>query len=123
MGRLAVTLWKHRVSPVFESAGRLLVVDALSDRPWQETLVDLDRGAQLEKLAKLSELEVGVFICGAISGLYANLIQAHGIRLVPFVSGEARAVIQAYTQGPGDFGRFKMPGCRGKRRRRFRGRR
>ena len=27
MNRLAVTIWRGRVSPVFESAGRLLAVD------------------------------------------------------------------------------------------------
>ncbi len=116
---VALAVWDNRISPVFDTAGTLLVAEieagqitARRQEPIQATLPS-------EKVARLKALGVETLVCGAVSRPLADMIAAEGIRLVPFVAGTVEEVLAAYTQGllPGPA--FVMPGCGRRRRGRF----
>jgi len=42
---------------------------------------------------------VDILVCGAISNLYARMIEGQGIELIAFISGNFRDVFNAYLNG------------------------
>jgi predicted Fe-Mo cluster-binding NifX family protein len=122
--RIAIPIWQSRVSPVFDVAGRLLLVDvadgcetARSEEAMAETLLP-------NKARRLKDLSVDVLICGAVSRPLALLIGQAGITVIPWVAGDVNDVLAGYLQDGLPDPRFLMPGCRcrwGGRGRQWRG--
>ncbi|MBS3779186.1 MAG: hypothetical protein KGY41_02205, partial [Desulfovermiculus sp.] len=108
-----------RLSPVFESASRVRLVQvAKAQGTW---LGDMPLPPEpMSRIALLGENGAQVLICGAISGLQASIIRAWEIELIPFVTGEVNQVLTAYIQGQLNSEQFAMPGCFGRRKRRRR---
>ncbi len=120
MQTIAFSLWGSRISPVYESSTQLQLIGLKdSQTAWQKKL-SLYRLSQMESIKILSENNVDTLICGAISNVYANMIQAQGIELLAFISGNFEDVLHAYLSGTIVLS-CSMPGCRRKRRRRRRG--
>lgn len=118
--RVAIPVWQNRVSPVFDTAGRVLLSDL--GEGGERFEVPLTGANPAQRVGRLSELGVGVLICGAISRPLAMMVQSSGIQLVPWIAGEVDEVLRAYQSGSFPTDAFMMPGCCG-RRRRGRGRR
>ena len=124
--RIALPVWDGRISPVFDTALNLLLVEYEGHREANRTTEALTEGFAPRRAARMADLAVDVLICGAISHPLASMLVSYGIQVVPFVSGNADEVLSAYLSGslagPDYPACFRMPGCRG-RRRRLRGRR
>ena len=118
--RLAIPTWQGRVSPVFDSAQRLLIVDAADGSETGRSEEGLGSGLLPQRVARLKELGVDVLVCGAISRPLAGMIAASGIVLVPFISGECDEVLAAYLCGRLADPRFLLPGSPPTARRRWR---
>ncbi|MDP2862869.1 MAG: hypothetical protein Q8N95_08765, partial [Desulfobacterales bacterium] len=54
---------------------------------------------------------VGTLVCGAISRPLHGMVIASGIRVISFVAGDLRKVINAWLDGNLESGKFAMPGC------------
>lgn len=119
--KVALTVWENRISPVFDSARMVLVAQIEKGAVVGRHYEPLDYELPLSRVSKLSKLGVRVLICGAISQIFANTIEAHGIRIFPFVAGDVNQVLDAYLKGSLLIPSFQMPGCGMKRRKRFRG--
>jgi predicted Fe-Mo cluster-binding NifX family protein len=97
--QVALTVWEGRISPLFD-ATRMLLVANITERTitaWR--YVPLECDSAFSRAAKLADLGVTTLICGGISELFANAIEAQGIRLIPFVSGTVQEVLDAYLNG------------------------
>ena len=129
--RVALPVWNGRVSPVFDTARHLLILDIDAGQTVSRSEAGSDETLWPLKVRRLSGLGVQVLICGGISPGLADMIGAYGIRVVPGVAGNAEEVIKAFVSGQIQSSRFFMPGWRacaparrrGGRRGRFRGRR
>ncbi len=115
--RLALTVWQGRISPVFDVARNILVVDVeagivIARR--NENFVEQD---PFQKIARLAELRVQTLVCGAVSRPVAGAASVYGIRMVAFVAGDVDQVIDAFLTGSLLNPAFCMPGCRGGGRR------
>ena len=119
--KVALTTWENRISPVFDSAGMVLVVQVENGVVVGRNFKPLESASPFSRALTLSRLEVNVLICGAISLVFANMIEAQGIQIVPFVTGDVGQVLDAYLGGFLHQPSFQMPGCGMRRRRRFRG--
>jgi predicted Fe-Mo cluster-binding NifX family protein len=140
MDRVAITIWRGRVSPVFESAGRLLTVDIENGSDISREEFDLPAGGNtrpagpagttrrnilFRKVARLREIGAETLICGAVSDRAVRLMNSSGIAVVGWVSGYTEDVISAFIQDSIYDPAFLMPGCcrgRGRQRRMRRGR-
>ncbi|VBB42667.1 Putative radical SAM domain-containing transcription regulator TrmB (modular protein) [uncultured Desulfatiglans sp.] len=109
--KVALTVWEDRISPLFDSAGMLLVADIDRDGLSGRRLVPFAFDSPLTRAARLADLGIKVLICGGISESYANLIEVRGIRIVPFAAGPVERVLEAYLNGNLDREDFRMPGC------------
>jgi len=119
--RVALPVWKDRLSPVFESCSRYLLVDCRHQEILGRSGRDCIGLDQFGRVLVLFEEQANLLICGAITHVTLNIIQAQGILIKPFITGKTESVLQAYLQGQLDSPRYWLPGCGRRRGRRFRG--
>ena len=119
--KAAFAYWDNRIAPVFDIARQIHVVEAESGRIVAETEEVLADDLPVQKALRLAELGVGTLVCGAISRPLHEMVAAYGIRVIPFVAGDLREVIQAWLSGDLEGDAFAMPGCCGRGRGRRRG--
>ncbi|MDY7110171.1 MAG: NifB/NifX family molybdenum-iron cluster-binding protein [Planctomycetota bacterium] len=123
--RIALPIWEDRISPVFDVAAHVLIVDAdrQTERSRQERR--LTAGAPHERVETLLAWGVDVLICGAISRVIEQLLRARQVRVVSRICGDVDEVLAAFLADGLEAPRFRLPGCtsarRGGRRRRRRG--
>jgi len=118
---IALAIWRNRISPVFDSSQVVLILEVENGTEVNRRNVTLETHAPSSRARELSEQGVQVLICGAISLTYANAIESMGINIIPFVAGDINPVIRSFLEGTVQNSDFRMPGCRRKRRKRFRG--
>ena len=109
--KVAIPVWNDRISPVFDTAGMLLIIDienGVERSRFEETI-----GPALlqRRAARIYELGLDVLLCGAISKQLASLVSAAGISIVPFLTGQAEEILAAYLANELNSPRFLMPGC------------
>ena len=120
--KVAMAVWQEHVSPVFDASRslRIISLDDAGSENGRET-VEVQVAYPSQRVTLLMDLEADVLICGAISAPLADMVTAAGIRLIPFVAGEAEAALGAFMRGELPSPAFTMPGCGGRRRRHRRG--
>jgi len=108
--KIAITVWGNRISPVFDSAQRLLVVEVCRAEIVHRQIEIFQAGLFSRFIELLVELEVEVVICGALSDELATMLAANEIEVIPFITGEVEVVLSFYVKGM-DLVDFTMPGC------------
>ncbi len=122
--RIAVPIWKGRISPVLDVAERLLVVDVDAGREVSRSLEEVGPGLLPQRVRRLSDLGVEVVICGTVSRPMVNMLSALRITVFPCMRGDVDKVIRSVVSDGVPDSRFFMPGYDGHPgRRRRRGRR
>ena len=115
--RIAIPVWGNKVSPVFDTALKLLVVELKDMREESRFLYHIDESELSQKCQRIKKLELDTLICGAISHVFLQMLLASGIDVIQEISGPAEDVLEAYLQGNIFQPKFLMPGCkRGLRR-------
>ncbi len=109
--RIALTAWGDIISPVFDSAQILLIVDIENGEIVNRSNETLMPEISSRLADMLNDLFVDVLICGAISQIPAGIIETSGIRLIPFISGNVEEVLATYAIGAQIVPKFSMPGC------------
>ena len=123
MTRVAIPVWQGRVSPVFDTAGQLLIADVDGASVVARTQAPLGEAMLPRRARRLTELGVDALVCGAISRPLLGMLTGTGIVVVPWIAGNVDEVLGAYLNGQLRDPRFMMPGCMGRGRgRRMRGR-
>lgn len=120
MMKVAIPRWRGRVSPVFDVAGNVLVVEVDDgvERARRDVVFDVEDPQG--RAARLTETGANVLVCGAISWPLEMAVSAAGIEVIPQTCGDVECVLTAFIDGRLNQGAFLMPGCCG-RRRRFQG--
>jgi predicted Fe-Mo cluster-binding NifX family protein len=110
--RLALPVWESRISPVFDSAKHLWILEI------NDGVINLVEkislaGTDLLLLGlRLTQMEVRAVICGAISHPLTNLLEASKIQVFSFVKGEVEKVIEAFLAGNLELREYRMAGSR-----------
>jgi len=115
--KVAFAVWDTKISPVFDVTRQVVLVDADAGKILGETRETLQGEMPSQKAVRLSELRVNTLVCGAISRSAQAMVEVFGIRVIPFVTGELREVIQAWLSDSLEDDQFAMPGCCGRRHR------
>jgi len=108
--KVAVTIWKGRISPVADLTQELLVVDIGGQSITGRHHEHFDNDSLFYRARKLDDLGVKTFICGAISSFYGALVEGYGIRLISFVHGRVDEVLEAFLNNALVNPRFVMRG-------------
>jgi len=110
--KVALPVWNGRISPVFDTAQRFVVVEFEGGEEVSRDSLVIPGIHFYDKARRLKEEGVDVLICGAISNHAVSVVCANGIRVIPWVSGNADEVLDSFISGALMDGRFAMPGCR-----------
>ena len=118
--KVAIPHWQGRVSPVFDAATRLLVIEVADGHECGQVEVPLMGSNPAHRAKELARSGTGVLICGAISWPLEMAVSSEGIEVIAQVCGQVEEVLSAFLEGRLSDPAFLMPGCCGQRRR-FRG--
>jgi len=111
--RIAVPIWENKVSPVFDTASRLLIIEVKNQGEASRFETYLDEHDLYRKCFRIQNLGVDILICGAISRPYFRRLMATGVNIISGIAGHPEDVLKAFLQGTLSHSRFSMPGCRG----------
>jgi predicted Fe-Mo cluster-binding NifX family protein len=124
--RLAIPIWNDRVSPLLDTASRLLLIDMKNGTETSRFEVFLDEHELVRRCLRIQGLGVHVIICGAVSRPLLKMLASGGITLIPEISGATEEVLQAFLKDALSHARFLLPGykrgrvsgggCRGRSR-------
>ncbi len=108
---IALTVWGNRISPVFDSAETLLIVrvENLKIANRIKKKFNPKIGSQITLILK--QHQVDELICGAIVQAQSEIIEKSGVKLIPFISGNADSVLASYIQTPCHIFDYLMPGA------------
>ena len=112
IGNVALPVWMGRISPLFDTARRLLLVKGKDGREAGRYEMIIDESCLLRRVRKLAESGADALICGGISRSCGYMVSAAGIEIISFVTGPVDDVLDAYFSGKLSDPRFLMPGCR-----------
>ena len=110
--RIAVTIWNDKISPVFDTASRLLIVDADNLSETARFKINLYEKDISQRCLRIQALKVNVLICGAISRPFSMMLMSSGVKIISGISGTAEDVLSAYLHGTLSDPEFCMPGCK-----------
>lgn len=119
---IAITCWQNRISPVFDTAQKLLIFE-LNDKSEisrREEMIGFN--VPFQKIHALVRSGAKTLICGAITEEIKSRIEDAGIKVLSFICGDISSVMQAFIAGRDIESEFAMPGCKNRRRRHRRGR-
>ncbi len=108
---VAVPVWQDRVSPVFDTACRLLVVRRRRGREIERKEFVLGTLAAEALARSVSELHVDVLLCAAISEPLRQALERGGVRVEYHLCGEVERLLAAFCAGNCRCSEFRMPGC------------
>jgi predicted Fe-Mo cluster-binding NifX family protein len=114
--RIAIPIFQKRISPVFDVAGKLVLVDVENNREFQREEKTLSPCDPLERAKQVIGLGANVLICGAISRPLEIALIAGNIQVISFTCGSVEDVLKAFLSGRLNEHAFLMPGCQGLRR-------
>ena len=109
--RIAIPTRDDYVSPAFDFARRLLLVELEDERETGRSETALPSQSAVQRAQSLRDLGVNVLICGAISRDLACWTNGCGVTILPYVSGPIEDVLKAYVSGELTDPRFVLPGC------------
>lgn len=116
MTTIAIPHWHGRVSPVFDVATHVLLVQV--DERGVAARHDVDILTEDPRLRadELAATGADVLICGAISRPLEMAVAAAGVEVICQICGDIEQVLQAYIDKRLDDATYAMPGCCGRRR-------
>jgi len=109
--RIAIPQWQGRISPVFDVAGSLLLIDienGLEIRREERRFPGTNPSA---RVTEFLSFRAGILICGAISAPLQSRLIAVGVQVFGFACGMIDDVLGAYLNGRLRSRAFVMPGC------------
>ncbi len=110
--RIAVSIWEDKVSPVLDTATKLLITESGTQKKGSRFEVFLIKKDISQRCSFIRKLEIDVLICGAVSRLFSEMLNASGIKIISGISGPVEDVLEAYFNGNLFKPKFLMPGCK-----------
>jgi len=109
---VAIPIWQQRVSPVLDTATRLLVLTCQEGREIARRAIQLDSMTAADIAGCMAEQRVNVLLCAAISHELQSALERGGVQVCRHLCGDVERILQAFACGRLDSREFHMPGCR-----------
>ena len=118
---IAIPVWEGKVSPVFDTASRLFILNTEGKEKSSSFEVPIEEQDISRRSVRVKKLGVDILICGAISRPLQKMLMAGGVEVIPWISGRSEDVLEAYLKGDLFNSKFLMPGCSPERNSREKG--
>ena len=109
--RIALPIAETRVATVFDFADKMTIADIVGMRVSSRQDVQIPEPLPSIRVGRLRELNVNTLICGAISNMLAAMVWHSGIEVVPGITGEVEAVLDAFMNGRLAGAQYSLPGA------------
>lgn len=119
--KIAIPYWHGRISPVFDVAGNVSLVEITDGCEKNRRDISLEAETLGSRIDTLVNAGAEVLVCGAISKPLEMGLTARGVKVIPQTCGDVELVLAAYIKCGLNPNAFLMPGCCG-RGNRFRNR-
>lgn len=110
MKRIAIPIFKSRISPVFDTCTKMLVIECDGAREIQRQEIYLDKLSLYERQRILASLNVHVFICGGITETFQKMLKTPDNRFITGKTGGVEEILAAFLSGKIHLKKFQMPG-------------
>lgn len=97
--RVAISIWQNCISPVFDVAENILLIDIVDNQVASSTSVGLGSDQPFTRAKILSDWGVSVLICGAISQTLKMAVSGQNIEIISYVFGPLETILSAYING------------------------
>jgi predicted Fe-Mo cluster-binding NifX family protein len=97
--KIAIAHWQNRISPVFDVADRLILIDVEDGREVHRESLRLAGCDPFGRTRELSDLGVDVLLCGAVSHVLEKTLVAAGIQVLGFLGGNLESIVSAFIDG------------------------
>jgi len=97
--KVAISNWQGRVSPVFDVADHVLLVEIVRGHEENCEQVLITTEDPLKRASLLAELGVEVLICRSVSKILESALISQGIRVIPHICGRVEDVLEEYIEG------------------------
>jgi predicted Fe-Mo cluster-binding NifX family protein len=97
--KIAIPKWHGRVSPVFDVASHVLIVEVVNGQEKNRAQASLSTEDPLERAKSLAMLGVEILICSRVSITVEMALASQGIKVLQNICGEVEEVLEAYTDG------------------------
>jgi predicted Fe-Mo cluster-binding NifX family protein len=111
--KIALPVWENKISPVLDTASRLLIAEIKEGGEISRFEVFLDERNLSRRCHRILGMGVNALICGAVTRHFSDLLKASGIKLITGISGQPDDVLHACLEGNLEQPRFFMPGRTG----------
>ncbi|MCU0787856.1 MAG: hypothetical protein MUC91_06645 [Verrucomicrobia bacterium] len=111
---VAIPICQERISPVLDTAARLLLVIRRRGREVTRREVVLVPSSTEAAARSMAELKVDVLLCAAVSEPLLRALEERGVCVRAHLCGEVEAVLRAYCARRLAREEFRMPGCWGR---------
>jgi predicted Fe-Mo cluster-binding NifX family protein len=108
--KIAIPVWENKVSPVLDTASRLMVVELNEEGPTSRFEIYMDERDLSKRCLRIQDMCVDTLICGAVTRHFSEMLQASGVKIIQGISGQPEAVLNAYLDGTLAHSKFLMPG-------------
>ena len=105
--RIAIPVWKDRVSPVFDVARSIRIIDI------RDGCVSAQSNQHLEdheRAQVLAEIGVDLLICAGISTQLESTLWLSGVEVISDTCGTPDEIVEAYLAGAGALAELRSPG-------------
>lgn len=109
--RIAIPEWDGYVSPVLDTARRMLLIELDRGAEVRREAVILMEAGPSQRAAQLSNLRVDAVICCSISHALEASIVSQGVNIVRHICGPVEEAITAFAAGGMIPQSLIMPGC------------
>jgi len=116
--KVVIAQWQGRVSPVFDSSSKALVVEVAGGAAGTRETAFIGGSNALDRSRSLQGIGTDVRICGAISRPMEVALTAAGIRVLADTCGAVDDVLRAFIDGRLGEETFTLPGTRRQKGRR-----
>lgn len=97
--KVAIPLFGMRVSPRCSYSEKMLLAQISDKRVVSRKIIDTVGMLEHERLSQLVDLEIDVFVCGAIDQEFIERANSYGIKVIYNVAAEVDEILTALTEG------------------------
>ncbi len=108
--RIALPIWKNRISPVFDTARQLVLIDVEGRREMSRQLSPIDTFSPMRRVEAVRQLDIDLLVCGAITSHLLQGLQQQGVQVIPYVCGNVDDIVHGILWGDSITTRFAMAG-------------
>ena len=97
--KIAIPRFGELIAPCFEYSATVALFVVAEGRVIEQRDFVLQSRRELDRIRLLRDQEVDTLICGGVQDRFEDLIRAHGIRVVSWVSGSVEELLESFLRG------------------------